>query len=62
MRLRERQRFSVQRHDVLDDGCRTYSIGVQTAYPDRQVVAFTGDGSATMMMGELATLAQHSCR
>src|SRR5207248_543532 len=36
-----------------------YAIGAQVAYPDRQVVALTGDGSLTMMMGELATLAQH---
>ena len=37
-----------------------YAIGAQVAYPDRQVVALTGDGSLTMMMGELATLAQHA--
>ncbi len=36
-----------------------YAIGAQAAYPDRQVVALTGDGSLTMMMGELVTLAQH---
>jgi pyruvate dehydrogenase (quinone)/pyruvate oxidase len=36
-----------------------YAIGAQTAYPDRQVVALTGDGSMTMMMGDLVTLAQH---
>jgi pyruvate dehydrogenase (quinone) len=36
-----------------------YAIGAQVAYPDRQVVALTGDGSLTMMMGDLATLAQH---
>jgi pyruvate dehydrogenase (quinone)/pyruvate oxidase len=36
-----------------------YAIGAQVAYPDRQVVALTGDGSMTMMMGDLATLAQH---
>ncbi|HET6866685.1 MAG TPA: thiamine pyrophosphate-dependent enzyme [Solirubrobacteraceae bacterium] len=36
-----------------------YAIGAQAAYPDRQVVALTGDGSMTMMLGELATLAQH---
>jgi pyruvate dehydrogenase (quinone)/pyruvate oxidase len=36
-----------------------YAIGAQAAFPDRQVVALTGDGSLTMMMGELATLAQH---
>ena len=37
-----------------------YAIGAQVAYPDRQVVALTGDGSLTMMMGELVTLAQHN--
>ena len=37
-----------------------YAIGAQVAYPDRQVVALTGDGSLTMMMGELATLAQYN--
>jgi pyruvate dehydrogenase (quinone)/pyruvate oxidase len=36
-----------------------YAIGAQVAFPDRQVVALTGDGSLSMMMGELATLAQH---
>jgi pyruvate dehydrogenase (quinone)/pyruvate oxidase len=36
-----------------------YAIGAQIAYPRRQVVAFTGDGSLSMMMGDLATLAQH---
>jgi pyruvate dehydrogenase (quinone)/pyruvate oxidase len=37
-----------------------YAIGAQVAHPDRQVVALTGDGSMTMMMGDLATLAQHA--
>jgi pyruvate dehydrogenase (quinone)/pyruvate oxidase len=37
-----------------------YAIGAQVAYPDRQVVALTGDGSLTMMLGELATLAQYN--
>jgi pyruvate dehydrogenase (quinone)/pyruvate oxidase len=36
-----------------------YAIGAQVAYPDRPVVALTGDGSLTMMLGELATLAQY---
>ncbi len=36
-----------------------YAIGAQVAYPDRPVVALTGDGSLTMMLGKLATLAQH---
>ncbi len=37
-----------------------YAIGAQVAHPDRPVVALTGDGSLTMMMGELATLAQYA--
>jgi pyruvate dehydrogenase (quinone) len=37
-----------------------YAIGAQVAHPDRQVVALTGDGSLSMMMGDLATLAQHA--
>ncbi|MGH2895074.1 MAG: thiamine pyrophosphate-dependent enzyme, partial [Solirubrobacteraceae bacterium] len=37
-----------------------YAIGAQVAYPDRQVVALTGDGSLSMQLGELATLAQHN--
>jgi pyruvate dehydrogenase (quinone)/pyruvate oxidase len=37
-----------------------YSIGAQIAFPHRQVVAFTGDGSMSMMMGDFATLAQHN--
>lgn len=34
------------------------SIGVQSAYPGRQVVALTGDGGLAMLMGELITLTQ----
>ncbi|MET9297260.1 thiamine pyrophosphate-dependent enzyme [Streptomyces sp. NPDC003077] len=36
-----------------------YAIGAQIAHPDRPVIAFTGDGSLSMGMGELATLAQY---
>jgi pyruvate dehydrogenase (quinone) len=32
-----------------------YAIAAQIAYPNRQVVAFVGDGGFTMLMGELAT-------
>ena len=34
------------------------AIGAQTAYPDRQVIALSGDGGLTMLMGELVTLTQ----
>jgi len=36
-----------------------YAIAAQVAYPDRQVVAFTGDGGFTMLMGELATCVKY---
>jgi pyruvate dehydrogenase (quinone) len=34
------------------------ALGVQSAFPDRQVVAFSGDGGLAMLMGELLTLRQ----
>jgi pyruvate dehydrogenase (quinone) len=36
-----------------------YAIGAQVAYPDRQVVAFVGDGGLSMLMAELATAAKY---
>ena len=36
-----------------------YAIGAQVALPDRQVVAFVGDGGLTMLMGELATCVKY---
>ena len=59
MKLRERQRFSFSGTMCSMAAALPYAIGAQTAYPDRQVVAFTGDGSLTMMMGDFATLVQH---
>ncbi|GAA3545279.1 pyruvate dehydrogenase [Aeromicrobium flavum] len=34
------------------------AIGVQAAHPGRQVIAMSGDGGLTMMLGELITLVQ----
>jgi pyruvate dehydrogenase (quinone)/pyruvate oxidase len=36
-----------------------YAIGAATAYPDRQVVAIIGDGSAAMLMGDFVTLKKY---
>jgi pyruvate dehydrogenase (quinone) len=36
-----------------------YAIGAQVAYPQRQVVAFVGDGGFTMLMGEIATAVKY---
>jgi pyruvate dehydrogenase (quinone)/pyruvate oxidase len=57
--LRRGQRFSFSGTMCSMMAALPYAIGAQVAYPDRQVVALTGDGSLSMMMGELATLAQH---
>ena len=59
MKLRDRQRFSFSGTMCSMAAALPYAIGAQTAYPNRQVVAFTGDGSLTMMMGDFATLVQH---
>src|SRR5207302_1716493 len=36
-----------------------YAIAAQVAYPDRQVVAFVGDGGLSMLMAELATCVRY---
>jgi len=36
-----------------------YAIAAQIAYPERQVVAFVGDGGFTMLMGEFATCVKY---
>jgi pyruvate dehydrogenase (quinone)/pyruvate oxidase len=57
--LRRGQMFSFSGTMCSMMAALPYAIGAQVAYPDRPVVALTGDGSLTMMMGDLATLAQH---
>ena len=37
-----------------------YAIAAQIAYPDRQVVAFVGDGGFSMLMGEFATAVKYN--
>jgi pyruvate dehydrogenase (quinone) len=37
-----------------------YAIAAQLAYPDRQCVAFVGDGGFAMLMGEFATAVQYN--
>src|SRR3954453_14750362 len=36
-----------------------YTIAAQIAHPDRQCVAFVGDGGFTMLMGELAAAVKY---
>jgi pyruvate dehydrogenase (quinone)/pyruvate oxidase len=58
MRLRGNQRFVYSGTNCSMAAALPYAIGAQIAYPQRQVVAITGDGSLTMSMGDLATLMQ----
>ena len=37
-----------------------YAIGAQVAFPNRQVVAFIGDGGLSMSLGDLATLVKYN--
>jgi pyruvate dehydrogenase (quinone)/pyruvate oxidase len=37
-----------------------YAMAAAVAYPDRQVIAFVGDGGLTMLMGELATCVKYN--
>jgi pyruvate dehydrogenase (quinone) len=37
-----------------------YSIAAQIAFPERQSIAFVGDGGLTMLMGEFATAVQYN--
>jgi pyruvate dehydrogenase (quinone)/pyruvate oxidase len=59
-KLRKQQKFSFSGTMCSMMAALPYAIGAQSAYPDRQVIAYTGDGSLMMMMGELATLAQEN--
>jgi pyruvate dehydrogenase (quinone)/pyruvate oxidase len=59
MMLRARQQFVYSGTNCSMAAALPYAIGAQMAYPGRQVIAFTGDGSLTMQMGDLATLMQH---
>jgi pyruvate dehydrogenase (quinone)/pyruvate oxidase len=59
MMLRGDQRFVYSGTNCSMAAALPYAIGAQTAYPGRQVIAFTGDGSLTMQLGDLATLMQH---
>jgi pyruvate dehydrogenase (quinone)/pyruvate oxidase len=59
IRIRGGQRFSCSGL-LASMGCGlTYAIGAQIAFPNRQVVAITGDGGLSMVMAELATCVKY---
>lgn len=57
--VRAGQQFSFSGTNCSMAAGLPYAIGAQTAYPDRQVVVFTGDGSLTMQLGDFLTAVQH---
>jgi pyruvate dehydrogenase (quinone) len=59
VQIRKGQRFSLSGNLATMACGLPYAIGAQVTYPDRQVVAFVGDGGLTMLMGELATAVKY---
>jgi pyruvate dehydrogenase (quinone) len=57
--IRGQQMFSLSGNLATMACGLPYAIGAQAAYPDRQVVAFVGDGGFTMLMGEIATAVKY---
>jgi pyruvate dehydrogenase (quinone)/pyruvate oxidase len=59
IKVRGEQRFSFSGTNCSMAAGLPYAIGAQAAYPGRQVVVFTGDGSMTMQLGDFLTCVQH---
>ncbi|HEX6796405.1 MAG TPA: thiamine pyrophosphate-dependent enzyme [Ktedonobacterales bacterium] len=58
--LREDQMFSCSGTLATMGPGVPYAIAAQVAYPDRQVIAFVGDGGFTMMMFEMLTAVHYN--
>jgi pyruvate dehydrogenase (quinone) len=59
MAIREGQMFSCSGNLATMACGLPYAIAAAVAYPDRQVIAFVGDGGLTMLIGELATCVKY---
>src|SRR5436309_1599539 len=57
--IREGMKFSVSGTLSSMANGLPYAIAAQIAFPERQSVAFVGDGGLTMLMGEFATAVQY---
>jgi len=58
--IREGMKFSVSGMLSSMANGLPYAIAAQIAFPERQSIAFVGDGGLTMLMGEFATAVQYS--
>jgi pyruvate dehydrogenase (quinone)/pyruvate oxidase len=59
MTLREGQMFSCSGNLATMACGLPYAVAAAVAHPQRQVVAFVGDGGLTMLMGEMATCVKY---
>ena len=59
MRVRRGQMCSLSGNLATMANGFPYAIAAQVAFPDRQVVAFVGDGGFTMLMGEFANCVKY---
>jgi pyruvate dehydrogenase (quinone) len=60
LNIREGMKFSVS-GTLASMACGLpYAIAAQLAYPERQCIAFVGDGGFAMLMSEFATAVQHN--
>jgi len=57
--LRQDQMFSCSGNLATMAPGLPYAVGAQVAYPNRQVIAFVGDGGFTMLMGEMLTAVKY---
>jgi pyruvate dehydrogenase (quinone)/pyruvate oxidase len=60
LRIKENQMFSCSGNLATMAPGLPYSIAAKAAYPDRQSIAFVGDGGFTMLMGEFATAVKYN--
>src|SRR5256714_403527 len=58
-RVRKNQKFSCSGTLATMAPGLPYSIAAKVAYPDRQSIAFVGDGGFTMLMGEFLTAVKY---
>jgi pyruvate dehydrogenase (quinone)/pyruvate oxidase len=58
-RMRGAQQFSCSGTLATMAPALPYTIAAQIAYPDRQCIAFIGDGGFTMLMGDFATAVKY---
>lgn len=59
-RIRKGQMFSLSGNLATMACGLPYAIAAKVAYPDRQSIAFVGDGAFTMLMGDFATAVKYN--